>query len=44
MDKLLSIALWILIPIVILLAICGVSVVVCLCLDLFFGVNVFRLT
>ena len=44
MDKLLSIALWILIPIAILLAICGTSVVVCLCLNLFFGINVFRLT
>lgn len=44
MDKLLEIALWILIPIVILLAICGASVVVCLCLNLFFGINAFRLT
>lgn len=44
MDKLLDIALWILIPIAILLAICGTSVVVCLCLNLFFGINVFGLT
>lgn len=43
MDKLLCIALWILIPIVVLLAICGTSVVVCLCLNLFFGINAFRL-
>ena len=44
MDKLLDIALWILIPIVVLLAVCGTSVVVCLCLNLFFGINVFGLT
>lgn len=43
MDKLLSIALWILIPIGILLAICVTSIVVCLCLNLFFGINAFRL-
>ena len=39
-----TLALWILIPIAILLAICGTSVVVCLCLNLFFGINVFGLT
>ena len=44
MDKLMEIALLILIPIVVLLAICGTSVVVCLCLNLFFGINVFGLT
>lgn len=44
MDKLMEIVLWILVPIVVLLAICGTSVVVALCLHLFFGVNVFGLT
>ena len=44
MDKLLEIALWILVPIAVLLAICGASVVVALFLHLFFGVNVLGLT
>ena len=44
MDKLLEIALWILAPIAVLLAICGASIVVALFLHLFFGANVFGLT
>lgn len=44
MDKLLEIALWILIPIIVLLAVCGTSIVVALFLHLFFGVSVFGLT
>ena len=43
MDKLLEIALWILVPIVIVLAVCGASIAVALCLNLFFGVPVFGL-
>ena len=44
LDKLLEIALWILVPIAILLAIFGASIVVVLFLHLFFGVNLFGLT
>lgn len=43
MDKLLDIALWILIPIAILVAVCGAIIVVVIFLQ-FFGVNVFGLT
>ena len=43
MDRILEIALWILIPIAILLAICGTSLVIALCLHLFFGVSIFGL-
>ena len=44
MNKLLEIALWILVPIVVLLAVCGTSIVIALFLHLFFGVGVFGLT
>lgn len=44
MDKLLDIALWILIPLAILLAICATSIVIALFLNLFFGVNLLGLT
>ena len=43
MDKMLSVLLWILIPIAALLAICGTSIVVALCLRLFFGITLFKI-
>jgi len=43
MDKLLEIALWILVPILILLVVCGTSIVVALFLHLFFGLGVIGL-
>lgn len=44
MDKILDIALMILVPIAVVLAVCGTSLVVAFCLHLFFGVNFFGLT